>query len=217
MLTINDKALHEQLLNELQLDPRIAAGDIGIAVDFGVLTLTGTVHSFMEKWAIENAAKRVCGVRAIANEIAVELPGTHTIDDTDIAHAIASVITWDASLPKSILPEVEHGNVTLTGTVEFDYQRRDAEAAVRRLAAVRSVANRIEVGPSVTPHDVSRKIASRLQRAAGLDAHKIHVDVDGSIVTVNGKVRSLAERDDVIDAAWSVAGVRDVVDKLAIE
>lgn len=147
MLTISDKSLHEQLLDELALDPRINAGDIGVAVEFGVLTLTGTVHSFMEKWAIEDAAKRIKGVRAIANEIIVELPETHVVDDTDIAQSIASMIGWDAMLPKSILPNVDHGNVTLTGTVAFDFQRREAEAAVRRLRGVRSVANRIAIGP----------------------------------------------------------------------
>lgn len=217
MLTINDKSLHEQLLGELELDPRITAGDIGIAVEFGVLTLTGTVHSFLEKWAIEDAAKRIKGVRAIANDIAVELPGTHVLGDTDIAQTIASLITWDASLPKSILAEVEHGHVTLSGTVALDYQRRDAEAAVRRLCGVRSVANRIAVGPAVAPDAVKQKIESRLQRAASFDARHILVDVDGATVTLRGKTRSLAERDEVSEAAWSIPGVRNVIEKLTVE
>lgn len=217
MLTLDDRAIHEELLDEFELDPRIVPGDIGSSVERGVATLTGTVHSFMEKWAAEDAAKRVRGIRAIANDLAVELPGTHKPDDTDLAQTIASIVSWDAGLPKTIVAEVEGGSVTLTGTVTHDYQRREIEAAVRRLTGVRSVANRIALGTSVPVSEIKRKVESRFARGASFDAHHVLVDVDDGTVTLSGKVRSLAEREAAVLAAWSVAGVRNVVDKIGVE
>lgn len=217
MLTLDDRAIHEELLDEFELDPRIVPGDIASSVERGVATLTGTVHSFMEKWAVEDAAKRVRGIRAIANDLVVELPGTHEPDDTDLAQAIASIVSWDAGLPKTIVAQVEGGNVTLTGTVPHDYQRREIEAAVRRLTGVRSVANRIALGNPVPVSEIKRKVESRFARGASFDANHVLVDVDDGTVTLGGKVRSLAEREAAVLAAWSVSGVRNVIDKIAVE
>lgn len=216
MLTINDKALHAEIVEALDREPKVTSGDIGIAVEFGVVTMTGTVHSFAEKWAAEDAVKRVKGVRGIANEINVDLPGMHRYDDTDIAQSAVSILEWDVLLPTSVQVTVQKGHVTLSGTVSHHYQKREAAAAIGRLGGVRSVTNDINVQSGVEPQDVQKKIEASFQRAASFDAHRITVTAQDGNVILDGAVRSLAERDEALSAAWAVPGVHNVVDKLSV-
>lgn len=216
MLTMNDKELHGEILEALDLEPKVMPGEIGIAVEFGVATLTGTVHSFAEKWAAEDAVKRVKGVRGIANELNVDLPGMHRYNDTDIAQTAVNMLEWDVLLPKGIQVSVQNGNVALSGTVAHHYQKREAEAAIGRLAGVRSVTNDIHVHSGVQPQEVRQKIEARFQRAASFDAKHVAVSAEEGNVTLTGQLRSLAERDEALSAAWAVPGVHNVVDKLTI-
>ncbi|MBV8244676.1 MAG: BON domain-containing protein [Candidatus Eremiobacteraeota bacterium] len=141
----DDKEIHTAVMEALYDDPRVEAGAIGIAVELGAVTLTGAARSFAEKWAIEEIVKRISGVRALANEIEVELAGTHHVSDTDLALAAANVLQWDAFLPETLQVEVERGVVTLSGSVDWEFQRVDAQNVVSRLHGVRNVINRIDV------------------------------------------------------------------------
>lgn len=216
MLTANEVDLHREVLEALEFEPKVPAGDIGIAVDSGVVTLSGTVHSFAAKWATEEATRRVKGVRGIANEIQVDLPGMHRQDDADIAKTAVMLLKWDAFLPETIQVSVQDGNVTLYGTVTHHYQKHDAQEALGRLVGVRSITNNIEVRSGVEPEEIARKIKARFQRAAGFDAKKVIVDAKDGNVILSGKVSSLAERDEALSAAWSVPGVYHVDERLVV-
>ncbi len=205
-----DVELHRKVLEELQFDPAVDAGKIGIAAENGVVTLTGAVGTFGEKWAAEKAVKRVRGVLALANELNVELMGMHRMNDTDIAASAASVLTWDSALPKSIQVEVRNGCVTLSGTVDWNYQRELAEKDVRRIGGVVSVDDRIRLGNATLPQDVKKRIKSALHRDAEVQANNIEVAVDEGDVTLRGSVHSWTERDAATRAAWSVEGVHTV-------
>lgn len=216
MLTVNDKDLHAAVFEELANEPQIDAGAIGLAVEFGIVTITGTVDSFTARWAIEDAVKRVKGVRGIANEIVVDLPGLHHRTDTDIAQAAANVLEWDVLLPKTIRVEVSDGRLTLTGNVPHYYQRQEAEHAVRRLVGVRHVENQIAIKVPPNPEEIHQKIAGRFQRAASFDARNVEVSVNGSEVTLRGRVSSLRERDAAYYTAWSTPGVVAVNNLLTV-
>lgn len=139
MLATSDRTLHQDILDELGREPRVRAGAIAIAVEDGVVTLSGTVASFSERWAAEDAAKRVRGVRGVADELRVELPGMHRIDDTEIAKTAVELLKWNAGLPQSLVVQVEDGCVTLSGAVDWPFQRDEALDAVRRVPGVRDV------------------------------------------------------------------------------
>lgn len=155
-----DADLHRQVLAELEFDPAIDAGKIGVAAENGVVTLTGTVGSFAEKWAAEKATKRVRGVHALANEIVVELAGTHQMNDTDIAASAANVIAWDPSIPKSIQVDVSGGHVTLTGIVDWQYQRELVEKHVRHIGGVSGISNCIVLRSLALP-TVTKRLMQR--------------------------------------------------------
>jgi len=210
MLTASDKELHNEIFHELIDEPKVDAGAIGLAVQFGIVTLTGTVGSFSEKWAVEEAVKRVHGIRGIANELLVELPGMHRRTDTDIAQSAARLLEWNVLLPKNLSVEVTDGCVTLTGAVSHYYQLREAEESIHRLVGVRHIDNRIRVQPPPHSYDIHQKIAARFQRAATFDAENVQVEVNGSEVTLRGKVSSLREKDAAYYTAWNTPGVSSV-------
>ncbi|MGZ3496304.1 MAG: BON domain-containing protein [Vulcanimicrobiaceae bacterium] len=217
MLTSTDKDLHGAVLEELSIEPRVRVGEIGIAVESGVVTLTGTVRSLAEKWAVEDAVKRVQGVRAIANELQFDPIAMFRRDDTEIAESAADALAWDAFIPEGIFVEVHDGHITLSGYVEWPFQRREAEATIRRLKGVRGVTNYIVVKPTVEPADLKRKIESRFQRRASLDAKHIAVQAEGGTVTLTGTVSSLAEKEDAGWAAWTIPGVDTVENHIVVE
>jgi osmotically-inducible protein OsmY len=214
----SDLQLRNDVIAELAWDPAIRATDVGVIVRDGVVTLTGQLDSYAQKFAAERAALRVAGVRGIAIEVGVKLPASHERSDADIAQAVQHALQWSALVPQGkIQTMVEKGHVTLSGTVAWDYQRAAAEGAVRNLLGVVAVANLIQLSPHATPSAVEKGIHEALARQADRAARHVEVTVDGSMVTLTGRVHSWAERDAVQGAAWAAPGVTTIVNELVVE
>jgi osmotically-inducible protein OsmY len=213
-----DTQLHRDVADELAWEPSITSSEIGIAVKDGVVTLSGFANSYAEKFAAKRAVERVRGVQAVADDLLVKLPISFKKSDTDIAHACVTALQWDIQVPDDkIKSVVEDGWVTLDGGVEWQFQRQAAERAVRNLSGVKGVTNRISVKPkAASSFEVSQKIRDALRRSAEDDAAKITVEAKDGRVTLRGKVRSYAEREDAERAAWAAPGVFVVDDRLAI-
>ena len=212
-----DTDLRRDIQDELKWDPRVADVEIGVAVKDGVVTLSGYVENFAQKYAAERAVERVAGVRAIAEELQIKLPSSFERADTEIAHKAVDALEWDIEVPdQSIKVKVEKGWVTLEGQADWQYQRTAAERAVRYLTGVRGVTNRIRLKSRVSSYDVSQHIKDALRRTAEVDANRIQVEAHEGKVTLRGTVRSYAEMRDAERAAWSATGVTEVDDKLMI-
>jgi osmotically-inducible protein OsmY len=204
--------------SELQWDPSIDDKKIGVIVNNGVVTLTGEVSYFAGKWTAEDIAKRVSGVRAIANDIQVSIPLSGVRTDTDIAEAAANALRWNVSLSGTqIKPVVKDGWVTLDGKVGWGYQKTSAESTVRNLVGVKGVANNVTVAVTVKAADVKQKIEDAFRRHAVLEAKDIEVKVDSSTVTLKGHVHTWQEHDDAARAAWAAPGVANVENRLVIQ
>jgi len=214
---MGDKQLRQDILDELEYEPSLCATNIGVAVEDGVVTLTGHVASSAERLAAERAVRRVGGVRAIAEEIEVRLPTESKTADDEIAKRAAHILHWDTRVPDDLIQiTVRAGRVTLAGDVEWQYQRQAAENDIHRLSGVIHVNNQITLKPHVQVSDVQKRIVQALKRSAEIEAEDIRVSVREGTVVLEGKVHDLAERDAVEDAAWSAPGVRNVEDHLAI-
>jgi osmotically-inducible protein OsmY len=211
-----DAQLQRDVLEELNWEPSIDAARIAVTAHEGVVTLTGTVPAFSQKWLAERTAKRVQGVKAVANDIEIGQPkGPRT--DTDIANAVVHALQWDSLVPdERIKSTVRNGWVTLEGTVEWQYQKEAAENAIRNILDVRHIANDIIVQPRVTAAIVKEKIESAFRRSAELDARQIEVDAAQGRVTLRGVVHSWSERDEAERAAWAAPGVSDVDNRLLV-
>jgi osmotically-inducible protein OsmY len=202
---------------ELKWDPDLDASDIAVSVKDGVVTLAGFVKSYTERLEAEIAAKRVAGVRAVANDIEVRLPAIDQRPDPDIARD--AVAALKAELPTShdrIKVIVKDGWVTLEGAVEWQYQKTTAENAMRKIKGVKGVANVVTVKPKVEPSELQRKIIDAFRRNAEVDANRITVEANGSEVILKGTVRSWIEREEAERVAWSAPGVTKVEDRIVV-
>jgi len=212
-----DEEIQKNVLSELKWDARVQPNEIGVVVKDGVVTLTGGVDSYTKRWAAEEAAHRVRGVKAVANEIEVRLPSASERTDADIAAAAARALEWDAFIPLDRLDvTVAKGWVTLKGEVEWQYQKEDAERVVRRLTGVKGVTNLITVKPRITSSELKQKIEQALLRSAETDAQRITVDVQGTKVILKGMVRSWAEREEAARVAWLAPGVTSVENRITL-
>lgn len=214
---MTDTELRQDVLDELEYEPSIDAANIGVAVEDGTVTLTGHVRTYAEKREAENIVKRVKGVRAIAEEIEVRPLGSHMTADDEIAKRAVNSLTWNASVPSDkIQVKVEGGHITLSGKVNWFYQKSAAEKAVQTITGVKGVTNLVEIKPAVSPGDVRQRIENALKRDAELEAKRIQVQVADSKVTLEGRVRNWAEREAAERAAWAAPGVAQVVDHIKI-
>ncbi|WP_295679907.1 BON domain-containing protein [uncultured Nevskia sp.] len=212
-----DSQLEQDVIAELKWEPAVNAANIGVEVKNGVLTLTGSVDSYSEKWTAEHSALRVAGVTALTVALEVKLPGMSKRADIDIARLVENVITWTTLVPRGCVKVmVENGWVTLSGQVEWSFQRESALAAVRHLTGVVGVSNDIAIEPKVSKASVKTEIEAALTRSVCANANRISVEVHGSEVTLFGKVDTWSERSIAEQSAWGTPGVRKVIDNITV-
>jgi osmotically-inducible protein OsmY len=206
-----DSELRTDIIAELTWDPRIRNEDIATAVKDGVVTLAGTVDTYAQRCAAEHGVERIKGVRGIANDLIVKLPGAMERSDTDLAHAAVNALRWNTQVPdERIQVKVWNGWLTLEGEVDRYYQRHAAEGAVRCLLGVKGVENLIIIRAAPAPGDIKQRIRDSIKRQAEIDADHVTVETSGSRVALRGTVRSIAERRDAERAAWNAPGVASV-------
>jgi osmotically-inducible protein OsmY len=217
MTKIDDTELRRRVLEELDWEPSIDASAIGVAAKDGVVTLSGTVTSYAQKKNAERAAKRVAGVKAVAEDLGIKLPGAAARSDTDIAQSVLSSLRFNVSIPhEHIQVTVEDGWVTLDGEVEWQFQKSTAENAMKYTMGVKGIINRINVKPRISAADVKTKIEGAFARRAQLDANQIKIEAVDNKVVLRGNVRTWQAKEQAEDAAWSAPGVSSVENKVVV-
>lgn len=215
---MTDSSLRQDIIDELDFEPSMEAANIGVVVEKSIVTLTGHVPTYSQKMTVEDVVRRVKGVKGIAEEIEVRPVGSNRTADDEIAKRAVNTLNWNTSIPTgTVQVKVQMGWVTLTGKVEWFYQRNAASNAVRDLAGVVGVTNQIEIRQHASATDVKKRIEDALKRNAEVEAQAIRVDVlDGGKVRLQGKVHAWSERSAAERAAWSAPGVTTVEDRIAI-
>ena len=216
-MTKTDDQLKRDIEAELSWDPKVQAAEIGVSVNEGAVSLLGTVDTYAQKWAAEDATKRVAGVRSVAQDLKVKIQNEHKRSDTDIAEAIQSALKWDVLVPKEVTAKVSNGMVTLEGQVSWHFQSESAERAVRNLTGVISIWNTITIKPQTSALQVKEKVEAALQRQATADAKSIRVDLSGGLVTLTGYASSWQSIEDAANAAWAAPGVTQVIDQVKMQ
>jgi osmotically-inducible protein OsmY len=213
-----DQEIQNDVMDELKWEPFLTASEIGVAVKNGIVTLSGTVDRYAKKIAAETAAKKVNGVKAVAEDIEVKLGTSSKKNDTEIAEAAIIALKWHSAMQENkINISVENGWVTLEGDVDWEFQRNSAKYMVENLIGVVGITNNIKIKTVVASTDVKRKIASAFHRSATVDSEKINITLEGPKVILSGKVRSFAEKKDAENAAWLAPGVNSIENKLEID
>ena len=211
-----DAQLKKDIEDELRWDPKVNAAQIGISVDKGVVSLFGAVNTYADKWAAEDATKRVSGVRTVAQDLTVKVLTDHMRGDSDIAAATQSALEWDVNVPATVTAKVERGSVTLEGQVTWNYERDAAERAIRQLAGVVAVNNSINIQPRTSATQVKESVFAALERQATTDSESIHVNTLGTQVTLTGHASSWQAIIDATNAAWAAPGVTQVIDQVKL-
>jgi osmotically-inducible protein OsmY len=213
-----DENVQVAVLRELAWDPGIDAAKVGVTVDQGIVTLSGSVDTYAERIAAHEAAHRVVGVLDVANELQVELPGDNIRTDTDLAQAVRHALEWDVQVAdQRITSTVSNGWVTLEGEVDDGHERSNAERAIRNLVGVRGVTNQILVtGRKVRPEDVQREIEASLERRAATTAKRINVVTSDGRVILSGQVQTWADKEAILDAARMTPGVQSVEEQIQV-
>jgi osmotically-inducible protein OsmY len=213
-----DTELQKDVMSELKYDPSVKVSDIGVLAKNGTVTLNGYATSYSEKWEAVHATKRVAGVKAIADDIEIQLPASSHRTDTDIAAAAINQIEWSTTIPNgTVQATVRDGWITLEGQVEWWYQKNAAGGLVKQMAGVKGLTNSISISPKVTKHEVETDIKSAFKRSAMLDAEHIRVETSGNNVTLHGQVRNYSEYDEAERVAWSEPGVSTVDNRLEVD
>ena len=214
-LSDTDISMKDAVMRQLEWDPEVDASAIGVTGAKGVVTLTGYTGTYIGKLAAERAAKRVRGVRAVANDIEVRLKLERT--DSDVAADVVRALELYSTIPETVQAAVHHGYVTLTGRVDWMYQKRDAEKALRHVRGVRNILNHITIAPQAVVRDVRHRIVEALHRNANLDSRNITVNVDGDTATLTGVVGSWLQRESAERAAFDAPGIARVDNRIAVE
>jgi osmotically-inducible protein OsmY len=213
----SDSDIERDVKEELEWNPDLDTSDIAVSVKDGVVTLAGFVKSYTDKYEAEAAAKRVAGVKGVANDLEVRLPSIDERPDPDIARdAVAALKSQLPISSENIKVVVKNGWVTLEGQVEWQYQKNTAESAVRRIKGVKGVSNMIVLKPRAEPAEIKKKILDAFKRNAEVDANRIEVETNGGEVILKGTVRSWIEREEAERVAWSAPGVTKVEDRIVV-
>lgn len=213
-LTDADVRVRDSVMKQLEWDPGVDASAIGVTARNSVVTLTGYVATYSDKLAAERIAKRVKGVRGVDNEI--EVRARQDITDADLARNVVRALELRSTIPANVQAVVHDGYVTLTGTVDWLFQKQEAEKGVRHVRSVRGIFNHVEVKPRATEKDVRHRIVEALHRNADLDARHVSVAIDGNVATLTGRVGSFVQYEAAARAAASAPGVTRVENRLQI-
>lgn len=211
--------LYTKVMEQLKSEPILDATNIAVSInENGVVVLAGKVRTYTEKYIAEETVEKVEGVRGIANELEIDLASSHKRNDADIAEAAINALRWSVFVPDDrIKVAVDNGTITLSGEVDYYFQKERAEKAIRDIVGITNIINNINVKSSITPAEVKEKIISQFERNARIDANNIEVEVNGSEVTLRGTVSNLTEKKEAVEVAWSIPGIIQVHDSLTIK